>query len=305
MSKNNSKPKKTAEEKITEQMIAMIETTKVLPWEKPWVANPESCQYHNHYTGKPYSLLNQMLLSMHSAMNGFKCNAYLGFGQAKKMKGFVKRGSKSVFIWVPIMKKGINKDSITGEEEEYFYCVGFRTQAVFNVEQTSLKVPETKPIDTTKIFNPVKEAEAIVKAFKSCPTINHGGDSAYYRPSTDQIQMPHQKDFRSEESYYGTLFHEMVHSTGHKSRLARKGVAGSVLGKTKADYSYEELIAEFGACFLQSSCNILTKPERENAAAYLKNWVKVLKDDPTMLMKAAGEAEKAVKFIKGKLKVKA
>ncbi|MES1181860.1 MAG: zincin-like metallopeptidase domain-containing protein, partial [Flavobacterium sp.] len=99
----------------------------------------------------------------------------------------------------------------------------------------------------------------------------------------------------SIESYYTTLFHELVHSTGHEKRLNRKSVMemaefGSEL------YSIEELIAELGTCYLASFTGILQK-EIENSAAYIDGWLTKLKNDKRFIVSAGAYSQRAVNYI--------
>jgi antirestriction protein ArdC len=103
--------------------------------------------------------------------------------------------------------------------------------------------------------------------------------------------MPPINIFTDAASYYATLAHEYIHSTGHASRLDR-----DMDNKRKA-YAYEELIAELGSCFISAHLNIDSDDIQNNAKAYLKSWLKALKDDPKYLWKAMGEATKAYEYI--------
>jgi antirestriction protein ArdC len=107
--------------------------------------------------------------------------------------------------------------------------------------------------------------------------------------------MPPRASFKSEESYYATLFHEMVHATGHGSRLARKGFEEKN-GFGSPEYSREELIAECGASFLCGYTGIENETI-ENQAAYIEHWRKQLMADKKLVISAAGQAQKAVDFI--------
>lgn len=107
--------------------------------------------------------------------------------------------------------------------------------------------------------------------------------------------MPDFKAFVSSEDYYSTLFHEMIHSTAHSSRLNR--TFGKKFGDL--DYAKEELIAEFGAVFLSAQAGILWKTQKTHAA-YLKNWqlaIQLMGEDSKLLMRSATEAQKAVDYL--------
>jgi antirestriction protein ArdC len=127
------------------------------------------------------------------------------------------------------------------------------------------------------------------------PDIRYGGNRACYSPSLDYCNIPHQHTFDTIESFYDTVFHELSHSTGHANRLGRKGVTEtSYFGSH--EYSKEELVAERGAAFLCGHVGI-ENTTIENSAAYLQGWLKALKNDKTLLIHAAAQAQKASDFI--------
>ena len=117
-----------------------------------------------------------------------------------------------------------------------------------------------------------------------------------YRPSTDEVVLPIRKQFMSTTEYYSTVFHELTHSTGHASRLNRLTQA-AFFGSE--DYSKEELVAEIGAAALVNHVGLETSNSIRNSAAYIQNWLKVLRDDKRFIVSASGRAEKAVNLILG------
>lgn len=116
---------------------------------------------------------------------------------------------------------------------------------------------------------------------------------AFYSPLLDKINMPYQRQFSSPEAYYSTFFHELVHWSGHSSRLDR--LVPARFGDEP--YSREELIAEIGAAFLCAQAAIDQPPVLEQSAAYLQGWTEALKGDHTLIFHAAGAAQKAVQFL--------
>ena len=120
------------------------------------------------------------------------------------------------------------------------------------------------------------------------------GDRACYCPSADEVILPEQKQFHSTAEYYGTVFHELTHSTGHPSRLDRLSKL-SFFGTE--EYSKDELVAEIGAATLVNHVGLETSTSLRNNAAYLQNWLQVLKDDKRFIVSATGKAEKAVNLI--------
>ena len=136
-------------------------------------------------------------------------------------------------------------------------------------------------------------AELSAELFKSDEA--HEGMRAFYRPSTDTVTMPPTGLFDAPEAYYSTLFHELGHSTGHTSRLNRKGVAETALFGSFT-YGQEELVAEMTSAFLCSHCHI-SQPVIDNQAAYIGSWVKTIKSDIKLAVVAAAQAQKAADFI--------
>ena len=149
-------------------------------------------------------------------------------------------------------------------------------------------------------FAGIPAAENIVAGF-SGPKVTEGGNRACYQASLDRVTVPAKGQFASEGEYYSTLFHELAHSTGHKSRLDRKEVGASTFGSEP--YSVEELTAELTSAFLCHEAGI--DNTLENSAAYIQGWMAKLKDDPKAFITAAGRAQKAADFILGKQAIKA
>ena len=142
-----------------------------------------------------------------------------------------------------------------------------------------------------------KTAEEIITDYCSregVKLIHEEGDRAFYRPSTDSITLPHMHQFSATAEYYSTAFHEMVHSTGHKSRFDR---LDHVVSFGLEDYSKEELIAEIGAAALVNYSGLETPDSFRNSAAYVQNWLQVLRNDKRFIVSAAGKSEKAVQMI--------
>ena len=266
---------------VTDRIIAEMETG-LIPWQKPWVASGGCVSYA---TGKPYSLLNQMLLG--------RPGEYATFKQIQTAGGFVRKGEKAhmVVFWKWIE----TEDEETGEKKEVPFL---RYYNVFHIDQCEgLKPKHTKPLPQT--IDADQTAEAIICGYlkTSGVKLNHEqGDRAFYSPSADSITLPLLAQFKETAEYYSTAFHEMVHSTGHMSRLNR--LEKTAFFGTEA-YSKEELIAEIGASALVSHVGLETSRSFRNNAAYVQNWLQVLKNDKKFIVSAAGKAEKAVDMILG------
>ncbi|MDU1912596.1 zincin-like metallopeptidase domain-containing protein [Fusobacterium sp.] len=126
-------------------------------------------------------------------------------------------------------------------------------------------------------------------AASMCPIKEVGQEQAYYSPSKDEIVLPLRESFKDSESFLSTALHEMIHSTGHESRLNRD--KGHMFGSP--EYAKEELIAELGSVFLQGDLGIKLEGEHfQDHSNYLKSWIGALKEDYHELFRACIEAEK-------------
>ncbi len=153
------------------------------------------------------------------------------------------------------------------------------------------------PGDERTEWQRIEAAEAIVEEMPDRPRIEHGRRGAFYQPAADLVGMPDRDRFEGAEPYYSTLYHELIHSTGHESRLKRKGATvASRFGSPT--YCREELVAEMGAAFLSGRAGI-EHATIEASAAYLEHWIGKLKGDPKLAVQAAGAAQKAADFILG------
>ena len=266
---------------ITDRIMAQMENG-IIPWHKPWIA---AGQCISHTTGNPYSLLNQMLLG--------RPGEYITFKQCQAEGGNVRKGEKASMVvfwkWLTV------EDEETGTEKDIPYL---RYYNVFHIDQCDGISP--KHIQTLPCaVNPDERAEQVMTDYlqrSGVQVIHQESDRAFYRPSTDAITLPMMQQFTGTTEYYGTAFHEMIHSTGHPSRLDR--LEKTAFFGTEA-YSKEELIAEIGASVLVHHTGLESTESFRNNTAYIQNWLKVLKDDKRFIVSAAGKAEKAVSLILG------
>ncbi len=101
--------------------------------------------------------------------------------------------------------------------------------------------------------------------------------------------------FETPEAYYPVLFHELVHSTVHNALIDTASVRSKVVFGSRT-YSNEELFAEIGASLLCGHTGIENKVI-DNSAAYIQGWLKKLKAHNTLVVKVAGQAQKAVDYV--------
>jgi antirestriction protein ArdC len=134
----------------------------------------------------------------------------------------------------------------------------------------------------------------IVEGYENPPLIRFGGDRAFYQPSSDIVQVPEAREFFSGDAYYSTLFHELVHSTGHEKRLKR--IEPALFGSDP--YAREELVAEVGASMLGAVAGIESAGGDQNAA-YIAGWLEALSRDRKLVVQAAAQAQKAADWILG------
>lgn len=272
-----------AYDRITERIVSLMEQGTV-PWHKPW--HIQTGMPRNLITQKPYRGINTFLLM---AM-GFESPNWLTFRQAVQLGGSVKKGEKScpVVFWKPMEVT----DKESGEVEKIPFL---RLYHVFNVAQCEGLKNVPDPDETNFV---AVEAAEIVANMPQAPVIKHGMTAAYYAPRQDIVGMPERKRFSTEDGYHATLFHELVHSTGHEKRLKRQSITERN-GFGSDPYCKEELVAELGSAFLCGQAGIVERTI-DGSAAYLENWLKQLKSDKTLIVYAAAQAQKAADFILGR-----
>lgn len=272
-------------------MIERIEARRaagdtVAPWRRTW--DSAAGMHRNLITGKPYRGSNVFMCML----SGFASPLWVTANQVKKLGGNIRKGES----YTPILfwKFPTKEEKAKGKHP---FC---RFYKVWNSEQVDgiAEAVEKASKGETRTVDPVAEAETIVSGYPGSPELTFGGGVACYVPSTDTVECPTRDSFESAEAYYRTLFHELVHSTGHRNRLARPGVVNPVRFASH-DYSEEELVAEMGASMLAGIAGIATDELDENAAAYLDHWLGVLKANPEILVTAGGSAQKAADHIMG------
>lgn len=276
-------------EVINNKIMELLQQGTV-PWRKSWHA--QSNYPKNLLSKKEYRGINIFLLGCQQYSSPY----WLTFKQCQDKGGHVRKGEKStpVIFWKWIDRK--DADGADGEES-----IGngkipmLRYYSVFNLEQIEGITAPPSPETAINPFTPIERAEQIIAAMPLRPDIRHGGNNACYSPMLDYIKLPEPSAFQSPEEYYSTAFHELAHSTGHASRVGRKGILEpSYFGSH--EYSKEELVAEMGAAFLCGHAGIEQRTI-ENSAAYIQGWLKALKNDKKLLVMAAAQAQHASDYI--------
>jgi len=281
-------------DRITTRIVESLEAG-VCPWLKPWNAEHAAGKITRplRHNGQPYSGINVFMLWMEAETRGFSAPIWMTFRQAKELGGHVRKGEKGAQVVYANKITKTERDAETGDEEERTipFMKGY---TVFNVEQ----IEELPAHYYAKAVEPVLDPEeriAEVEAFLGATgaSVTHGGNQAFYMPSQDRIQMPPFEFFCNRESYYATLLHETVHWTKHPARLDRE------FGRKRwgdEGYAMEELVAEIGSAFLSADLGI-TPDIRDDHAAYIGSWLKVLKNDKRAIFTASGHAQRAATYL--------
>ena len=300
---------------FTDLLIKKIECLKT-DWQKPWIASLEQGLPRN-IRGTLYNGGNVLMLLFYTEFMKFTLPVFLTFNQAKEEDLSVCKGARSfpVYYWFKFVVHKETKKTIKYEEyrklsateqESYKVIPQMKYYNVFNIDQTDFaeKQPERyermkkgeQPEDYSDgmIYEALDELVYLQNWY--CPIKVQYSDSAYYSPSSDHIICPQREQFPQGAEYYGTLLHEMAHSTGSPQRLNR--TFGSFFGD--ALYAREELVAELTAALCGAFFGYAAAPQ-ENNAAYLKHWLTKLKEEPAFLVEILGDVNKAAKMIADKV----
>lgn len=275
---------------ITNQIVSAIEQGAGefrLPWHRSAgnIMRPVNIASKAAYRG-----VNILTLWATADEKAYSSGTWGTYKQWAEAGAQVRKGEKAAYV---VFYKEITVAAEDSDEAETRLFA--RATPVFAAEQVDgyqapiLDAPAT-------VIQPIAQAEAFVAATGA--TIAHGGGRAFYRPSTDSIQLPPREAFIGSptstpaEAYYSTLLHELTHWTSAEARCNRQ------LGKRFGDdaYAMEELVAELGAAFLCADLGITDEPRRDHAQ-YLDSWLTVMKADKKAIFSAASKASQAVAFL--------
>ena len=267
---------------MTDRILALLEQGTV-PCHRPW--DSATGMPRNLFSQRAYRGINIWLLT---AM-GYASPFWATFHQVTAAGGRVRKGARGVPV--VFWKVYTKEDQETGDEAKRFVL---RQYTVFNAAQLDgVAIPAITVL--THRFTPIERCAQLVDAMPQRPVILHGHQRAFYTPATDTLHLPSPTCFQSPEAYYATVFHELVHAVGHRSRLNRSTLTDLCLFGSPT-YAKEELVAEMGAAYLCGVCGI-ANATIDNSAAYLQSWIAALRHDPTMLVHAAAQAQKAAAYI--------
>lgn len=276
---------------ITEQIINALESGNLPPWRKPW-STTNAGPHRNLVSGKPYSGVNPLVLELASQRHGgFTSSIWATFNQWKQAGGSVKKRPDNVkpgkwgtaiCFTAPVTKKK-RADDGTDKEDKFWIL---KSYTVFNLDQVEGDFDHLRPTEPepAKMFENFEAGDELIAATGADIRT---GDRACYVPSGDYIVMPPKESFHSAPDYYETAFHELTHWCLTRLDWDRRS----------AGYAFEELVAETSACYLSTTLGIPNSQRIDKSGAYLKSWLKALKDDNRAIFRACSQASKANDYL--------
>lgn len=304
-------------ERVSARLLdAVLDTTDRKSWTKPWTTIArgwsEAEAPLNVASRKPYRGSNVAWLTFAAASEGWDLAAPWGtYKQWQDMGAQVVKGSKATpgIFWKRVEKR--EKDETTGEDKTRSILIAkgfslFHAAQVegFDVEAWKVKVGRTTTApelpEPTADWGEVAEAEAIFAEYAERCRVRvdwKPSNSAFYTPALHAVTMPSREQFKTASGAMSTLAHELSHSTGHSSLLARKfGGAFETVA-----YAEEELVAECSAAFLLALTGVANEGhiEFDNHTAYLQSWLREAArgDAAKALTYALQRADKAARLV--------
>lgn len=312
---------------FAEMMIEKIESIHK-DWHKPWFTEG-ALQWPRNLSGREYNGMNALMLLLHCENEGYKIPRFCTFDCVQRLnkpgkdgqelpRVSVLRGEKSFPVMLTTFtcihketKEKIKYDDYKklSDEEKAQYNVYPKMQVfrVFNVAQTNLQEarPELweqlerengKRVENGEHFS-FGPVDAMIKDnLWICPIKPTHQNEAYYSITKNEIVVPEKEQFRDGESFYGTLFHEMVHSTGAEGVLDR--LQPTSFGSK--EYAREELVAELGSALVAQRYG-MTKHIKEDSCAYLKGWLDELKESPQFIKTTLLDVKRASSIVTQKV----
>lgn len=292
-----------ARDNLVKMYIQSLEEDKI-PWEQPWTMDvPQNAVSNYKYNG-----INNLILSYVAVQRGYKDNRWCTYNQMKKQHWKFKSNAKGQGVWIEFWSKYNTKTKQTVSFKEYEKIISespeltdnFKTicinRVVFNAD-----LIENIPVQKEKEEN-INCSEYINNIIKNMNIdYNEGGNNAYYSPALDKICIPKPSQFKDVYSFYATQLHELSHATGHPNRLNRDII--NSFGTEK--YAEEELRAEISSSFLMQKLKLnYDETHHEEHKNYIRNWIDILKNQPSALFKAIKDADTIVDYLEEKSEYK-
>jgi len=328
---NNKAKESRALNLFAEMMIEKIEAIKD-NWHKPWFT--EGLSWPRNLQGREYNGMNTLMLLMHCEKQGYQTPVFLTHNRCLSMNFIdspqgrvpaidadgnrlpwchILKGEKSFPVLLTTFTvKDADGNKIkyedykllsADEQAKYTVFPGTTVYDVFNIDQTNLKEarPELYASLTQSASRPAPESDGFsFPAFDLmvtenkwiCPIENKHQDKACYSPSLNRILLPEKDQFEKGQSYYSTAFHECIHSTGYKEQLNRL----SLTSFGSPEYAREELVAELGAALTAQRYGF-DACINDESAAYLKSWLKSLKEQPQFIKTTLTDVRRATSML--------
>lgn len=312
---------------FAEMMIEKIESIHK-DWRKPWFTKG-ALQWPRNLSGREYNGMNSFMLLLHCEKEGYQIPRFCTFDCVQRLnkpdkdgqelpRVSVLRGEKSFPVMLTTftcihketkekIKYGDYKKLSDEEKAQYNVYPRMQVFRVFNVAQTNLREarPELweqlerengKRVENSEHFS-FEPVDAMIKDnLWICPIKPTHQDEAYYSIAKNEIVVPEKEQFRDGESFYGTLFHEMIHSTGAEGVLDR--LQPTSFGSK--EYAREELVAELGGALVAQRYG-MTKHIKEDSCAYLKGWLDELKESPQFIKTTLLDVKRASSIVTQKV----
>lgn len=312
---------------FAEMMIEKIESIHK-DWRKPWFTEG-ALQWPRNLSGREYNGMNALMLLLHCENEGYKIPRFCTFDCVQRLnkpgkdrqelpRVSILRGEKSFPVMLTTFtcihketKEKIKYDDYKklSDEEQKQYNVYPKMQVfrVFNVSQTNLQearpelweqleIENGKRVENGEHFS-FEPVDAMIKDnLWICPIKPMHQNEAYYSITKNEIVVPEKEQFRDGESFYGTLFHEMIHSTGTEGVLDR--LQPTSFGSK--EYAREELVAELGSALVAQRYG-MTKHIKEDSCAYLKGWLDELKESPQFIKTTLLDVKRASSIVTQKV----
>ncbi len=292
MTETTAKPKTDIYETITNKIINDLEKGQ-LTWRKPWSSEHMA---HNvmrpmRWNDQPYTGVNILVLWSTAAERGYQSPYWMTFRQALAMKANIRKGEKATQV---VYADKFSKEETDESGDTKTRTIPFlKSYYVFNASQIEGLSDSFYNLPEKKESNPLQKLSAIETFIDNTKAEIITGTQACYNETRNRIEMPPFESFESVFGYYATLAHELTHWSKHPTRLDR-----DFERKKWGDegYAKEELVAELGSCFLGADLDFEPRLQ-ENHAAYIQNWLQVLKNDKRFIFSAASHAQKAVEYL--------
>ncbi len=304
------KEKRDLRQELTEKLLTQMEKGEAF-WQRPWERGELEAPF-NAVTGKSYRGVNSQNLMLFTPDPAD--NRWCTYKQAQEQGWQVKKGAHGTQIekWTDCNRKLTDEEIRAQREagvaepetEERRLRVSYFT--VFHASQIDGIPPRERPEQEVHLDNAVDERLPQLASAMGVE-VGYAGTRAFYRPSTDSVNLPPLELFKSGQDHDTVFLHELSHSTGHASRLNRD-LSG---GFGSSNYAKEELRAELSAAMTAMSLGLGFSPEAqnqeegrtvsgvENTAAYLNSWLRGLpeNDRKKELMKAISDAQKISDYL--------